>query len=69
VLLTARVRQSGSIVIKAWAQDDVSQFYATRSMTETKRVIGARACVVQIKHCGQVWSNFAARGAVRALLL
>ena len=47
VLLTARVRQSGSIVVKAWAQEDVSQFYATRTATETKRVIGARAVSVR----------------------
>jgi hypothetical protein len=41
VLLAARARQNGSIVVKAWRSDDVAQFYATRSGTETRAVIGA----------------------------
>ena len=41
-LLVARVRQNGNVVIKAWATRHVSQFYATRSNTETKNFVGAR---------------------------
>ena len=41
VLLAARVRQNGNIVVKAWDVNVVSDFYATRTATETRAALGA----------------------------